>query len=108
MLERRLDNAVYKLGLANNHNEARQFVRHGHYLLNGKKVNIPSQAVRPGDVITVIESSRKNAHIMSAIANVEKRQVPQWLELDAKEFQRHGQGLPCCVKTSRCRCKSNT
>ncbi len=94
LLERRLDNTVYKLGLANNHNEARQFVRHGHYLVNGKKVDIPSLAVKAGDVITVIESSRKNPHILSAMANVEKRSVPGWLELEAKDFKGTVKALP--------------
>jgi small subunit ribosomal protein S4 len=87
LLERRLDNVVYRLGLANNHDEARQFIRHGHYLLNGKKVNIPSLSVKVNDVITVIDGSRKNGHILGAIANVEKRGVPQWLELEPATFK---------------------
>lgn len=94
LLERRLDNVVYRLGLANNHDEARQFIRHGHYLLNGKKVDIPSLSVKVNDVITVIESSRKNPHIMSAIANVEKRGVPQWLDMEPNNFKGQVKALP--------------
>lgn len=94
LLERRLDNVVYRLGFANNRNEARQFVRHGHFLLNGKKVNIPSLSVRTGDAITVVEASRKNVHIQSAIANVEKRGIPQWLDVDGNAFKGSVKGMP--------------
>jgi small subunit ribosomal protein S4 len=87
LLERRLDNTVYRMGFANNRDEARQFLRHGHYLLNGKKVDIPSLSVRAGDVITVVESSRTNVHIASAMANVDKRGLPQWIEVDANAFK---------------------
>jgi len=94
LLERRLDNAVYRAGFANNRNEARQLIRHNHYLINGKKVNIPSQAVRPNDVITVVDASKKNPHILSAIANVEKRGVPAWLDLDGNAFKATVKVLP--------------
>jgi len=94
LLERRLDNTVYRMGFANNREEARQFLRHGHYLLNGKRVNIPSLSVRQGDVITVVDSSRQNAHIGSAMANVDKRGVPQWLEVDNNKFTGTVKALP--------------
>jgi len=94
LLERRLDNVVYRMGFANNRNEARQFIRHGHFKLNGKKVNVPSLAVRPNDTITVVEGSKQNTHIMSAVANVEKRGVPQWLELDATKMVGQVKALP--------------
>jgi small subunit ribosomal protein S4 len=94
LLERRLDNVVYRLGFANNRDEARQFVRHGHFKLNGKKVNIPSLSVRVGDSLTVVDGSKQNTHIQAAIANVEKRGVPQWLELDGNNFKGSVKALP--------------
>jgi small subunit ribosomal protein S4 len=94
LLERRLDNVVYRLGFANNRDEARQFVRHGHFKLNGKKVNIPSLSVRAGDSLTVVDGSKQNTHIQAAIANVEKRGVPQWLELDGNNFKGSVKALP--------------
>jgi len=94
LLERRLDNVIYRMGFANNREEARQFVRHGHFLLNGKKVNIPSLSVKQNDVLTVIDGSKQNTHIQSALANVEKRGVPQWLEVDDKNFKGTVKALP--------------
>ncbi|MCC6810350.1 MAG: 30S ribosomal protein S4 [Deltaproteobacteria bacterium] len=94
LLERRLDNVVYRMGFANNRDEARQFIRHGHFKLNGKKVNIPSLSVRANDAIAVIDSSKSNTHIMSAVANVEKRGVPGWLELDPAKMTGKVAALP--------------
>jgi small subunit ribosomal protein S4 len=94
LLERRLDNVVYRLGFANNRDEARQFIRHGHFKLNGKKVNIPSLSVRTNDTISVIDSSKSNTHIMSAVANVDKRGVPQWLELDGTKLTGQVKAMP--------------
>lgn len=94
LLERRLDNVVYRLGFANNRDEARQFIRHGHFKLNGKKVNIPSLSVRVNDTLTVVDGSKQNTHIMSAIANVEKRGVPGWLELDGTKMVGKVNALP--------------
>jgi small subunit ribosomal protein S4 len=94
LLERRLDNVVYRLGFANNRDEARQFIRHGHFKLNGKKVNIPSLSIRANDTITVVDGSKQNTHIMSAVANVEKRGVPQWLELDGTKMVGQVKALP--------------
>jgi small subunit ribosomal protein S4 len=86
-LERRLDNIVYRLGFATSRNQARQIVRHGHILVNNKKVNIPSYATRPGDEITIREASRKNALIQYSLETISGRGgVPQWLELNRDAF----------------------
>jgi small subunit ribosomal protein S4 len=82
LLERRLDNAVYRLGFATSRAQARQLVRHGHFLINGKKVDIPSYQLRTGDVVTVRQSSQKNPAILHAIEEVKGRGVPAWLSLD--------------------------
>ncbi len=87
LLERRLDNVVYRMGFASDHAEARQLVRHGHFTINGKKVNIPSYLVRPKDVIAVRESSQKMARINEALAAVDRRGVPQWIVLDKENFR---------------------
>ena len=81
-LERRLDNVVVRLGFASTHNQARQLVRHGHFLVNGKKVDIPSYSVRQGDVITVLARSQKNPTIEHAIEEVKGRGIPEWLSFD--------------------------
>jgi small subunit ribosomal protein S4 len=82
LLERRLDNVVYRLGLATSRAQARQFVRHGHFLVNGKKVDIPSYSVKPGDVIGVLARSQKNPTIEHAIEEVKGRGIPGWLAFD--------------------------
>jgi small subunit ribosomal protein S4 len=82
LLERRLDNAVYRLGFATSRPQARQLVRHGHFQVNGRKVDIPSYSVKVGDVVTVRESSRANASILHAVEEVKGRGVPEWLSLD--------------------------
>ena len=87
LLERRLDNVVYRMGFASDHAEARQLVRHGHFTINGKKVNIPSYLVRVKDVVQVRESSQKIARINEALAAVDRRGVPQWITLDKDNFQ---------------------
>jgi small subunit ribosomal protein S4 len=83
LLERRLDNAVYRLGFATSRPQARQLVRHGHFQVNGRKVDIPSYSVKVGDVVSVRESSRGNASILHAVEEVKGRGVPEWLSLDA-------------------------
>lgn len=83
MLERRLDNVAYRVGFANSRTEARQLVRHGHFLINGKKVNIPSFLVNKGDTIEIREKSKAVARIQGALEGVKRREIPQWLELDA-------------------------
>src|ERR671926_477832 len=82
LLERRLDNAVYRLGFATSRPQARQLVRHGHFQVNGKKVDIPSYSVRAGDVITVIARSQKNPTIEHAMEEVKGRGIPEWLSFD--------------------------
>ena len=82
LLERRLDNVTLRFGFSSSHAEARQLVRHGHFTINGKRINIPSYQVRPGDVIEVREKSRKIQKIVDALANVERVPRPAWLELD--------------------------
>jgi small subunit ribosomal protein S4 len=85
-LERRLDNMVYRLGLANSRNEARQLIKHDHFLVNGKKVNVPSYLVTVGDQIRVKEKGRKVSRILEAVDTVARRGIPQWLELDKDNF----------------------
>jgi len=94
LLERRLDNAVYRLGFANSRNEARQLVRHNHFLVNRSKVNIPSYLVRPGDVIEVRERSKKIVRIQEALEGVARRGTPQWLELDKDQMKASVKSLP--------------
>ena len=81
-LERRLDNVTYRLGFASSRAEARLLVRHGHILVNGKRVNIPSYQVRVGDVISVKEQSRQMGRILTAMEGAQRRGVPDWAELD--------------------------
>ena len=86
ILESRLDNIVYRLGFAATRSEARQIVKHNHILVNGKRLNIPSYSVRPGEKIEVREESRKMNSINAALAQVEKRASLSWLELDKANF----------------------
>src|SRR3954471_8653067 len=82
LLERRLDNVTYRLGFGSSRAEARLLVRHGHILVNDRRVNIPSYFVRVGDVISVREQSRQMARILTAMDGVQRRGVPEWAELD--------------------------
>jgi len=86
-LELRLDNVVFRMGFADTRAEARQLVRHGHFTVNGKRVNIPSFAVKPGTTIEVAEKSRKILRISEALETVDRRGVPQWIDLDKKGFK---------------------
>jgi small subunit ribosomal protein S4 len=81
LIERRLDNAVYRLGYATSRAQARQLVRHGHISVNGRKVNIPSFQVKVGDEVAVTEGSRTNAHIQNAFQTASGRGRPGWLEI---------------------------
>jgi len=83
MLERRLDNVVYRLGFATSRAQARQLVRHGHFLVNGKKVDIPSYAVRSGDAIAIRSGSAQNPTIQHAMEEVKGRGIPEWLNFDS-------------------------
>jgi small subunit ribosomal protein S4 len=94
LLERRLDNIIYRLGFANSRNEARQLVRHNHFLVNQSKVSIPSYLVKPGDVIELREKSKKVVRILEALEGVARRGVPQWLELDKDQMKGNVKGLP--------------
>ena len=94
LLERRLDNTVYRLGFTNSRNEARQLVRHNHFLVNQSKVNIPSYLVKPGDIIEVREKSKKIVRILEALEGVARRGVPQWLELDKEQLKGNVKALP--------------
>ncbi|MDY0001622.1 MAG: 30S ribosomal protein S4 [Polyangia bacterium] len=94
LLERRLDSAVYRLGLAGNRAEARQLILHRHVLVNGVRVNIPSFLVKKGDEIEIREKSRTVARISEAIAGVDRRGVPAWLELDRANFRGKVVALP--------------
>ena len=82
LLERRLDNVVYRMGMAESRKEARQLVLHGHFTLNGKKVTIPSISVRVGDVISVKENSRDSAKIKGLMEGLASKLSPKWLEVD--------------------------
>lgn len=93
-LELRLDNAVYRLGFADSRKEARQLVLHNHFLLNGKKVNIPNTILRVNDEISVKTKSQKGVTILRAMENVKKREIPDWLELNPAEFKGKVKYLP--------------
>ena len=86
LLERRLDNMIYRLGFATTHAEARQLVRHGHFQVNGKSVNIPSLSGAAGRHGRVSEKSRKVDAINERLSAVDRRGVPTWLELEKEEF----------------------
>lgn len=94
LLERRLDNLVYRLGFANSRNEARQLVRHSHFLVDQKKVSIPSYVVKVGGVIELREKSRKITRISDALESVARRGVPSWLELEKDQFRGRLVSLP--------------
>jgi small subunit ribosomal protein S4 len=94
MLERRLDNMVYRMSFANSRAEARQLVRHGHFAVNGRKVSIPSFLAEPGDIITVRDASRQVVRIVQALELSQRRGVPDWLELDRDGFTGKVKSLP--------------
>ncbi len=94
LLERRLDNVVYRLGFAASRRQARQFVLHGHILVNGKRVNVPSFFVRAGDEVAVKPKSRQNPLIIAALEDVAGRGVPEWLSLDRENFTGRVLDLP--------------
>ena len=94
MLERRLDSMAYRMGFATSRSEARQLVRHSHLMVNGRKVNIPSYLVRPGDVVELREKSRKIARINESLDGVMRRGLPSWVELTRDAFQGTVKTLP--------------
>ena len=87
LLERRLDNVVYRLGLGTSRAEARQLVLHGHFTVNGKRVNIPSYLISANDVIAVCEKSRSNSRIAEIVDVTGGRTIPEWLSFDADKMQ---------------------
>ncbi len=93
-LERRLDNAVYRLGFLSSRSEARQFVNHGHILVNGKKVDIPSYLISLNDVIEIREKSKESKRIKESIESVARRGVVDWLELDSEKLTGKVKRLP--------------
>ena len=86
LLERRLDNTIFRMGLAESHKEARQLVLHANFTLNGKKVNIPSILVKPGDVIAVKEAARENGRIKELVEALESKVAPKWLEVNKTDL----------------------
>lgn len=94
ILERRLDNVIYKLGFASSRDQARQMVRHGLFTLNGKKVNIPSLQVKAGDVIEVPEKNRKIPALAQVADVLARRGCPAWLECDGTSFKGIVKALP--------------
>jgi len=94
ILERRLDNMVYRMGFASSRNEARQLIRHNHFEVNGKRVNIPSYLMRAGDVIELKEKSRKIAKVQESLEGSSRRGVPRWLEVDKDNLKGKVVALP--------------
>ena len=87
LLESRLDNVVYNMGIGASRSEARQIVRHNSILVNGKKVNIPSYQVLPGDEISVVDASKNQLRIKAAIEAAAERGTPEWMDVDIKAFK---------------------
>jgi len=94
LLERRLDNVAFRLGFASTRSEARQLIRHGHFTVNGRKVNIPSYLVQVGDQIGLRERSKKVQRIVASLEAVSRRPMPTWLELEKDAFRGSIKGLP--------------
>ncbi len=94
MLERRLDNVVYRLGFSTSRAQARQLVRHGHFSVNGRTVDVPSFQVREGDIVGVRERSRKAPAVLHAMDEVKGRGIPEWLELQAEQMSGRIVSLP--------------
>jgi small subunit ribosomal protein S4 len=94
LLESRLDNVVHRIGFAATRSAARQLVKHNHVLINGRKVNIPSYVVKKGDKIELVEASRKNAFVNASLAQLERRPMLSWLEVDKANFSATFKGAP--------------
>ena len=94
LLERRLDNLVFRMGFTSTRQEARQLVLHRHFQVNGRICNIPSAMLRPGDVVEVKESSRKIVKVTESLAAVERRGVPSWLDVEKDNFRGLVKGMP--------------
>ena len=94
LLERRLDNVVYRLGLATSRPQARQLVRHGHLYVNGKRADVPAYSLKEGDAVSVRERSNKKASILYAMEEVKGRGIPGWLQFDASAMTGRIASLP--------------
>jgi len=94
LLERRLDNVIYRLGFGSSRSESRQLVRHGHFTVNGRKVNIPSYMIRVGDVIAVRDKSKDSPRIKELLERAGDRTPPAWLELEADQARARVVDLP--------------
>jgi small subunit ribosomal protein S4 len=94
LLERRLDNAVHRMGFAASRPEARQLTRHGHVLVNGKRLDIPSYVVRVGDTISLEEGARKFKFVAAAVAGADKRPIASWLDVDRANWSGTVKGPP--------------
>ena len=94
LLETRLDNVSYRMGFGASRTEARQIVRHNGILVNGRRVNIPSYQVRPGDVIEVADKAKAHLRVKAAAEAAESRGVPEWMEVDAKALKGTFKSLP--------------
>jgi small subunit ribosomal protein S4 len=93
-LERRLDSVVYLMGYAESRNQARQLIVHKHFLVNGRKMDIPSYLVKMGDVVEVKEKSKKMKTVLASIEAVKRREIPKWIELEQAKFKGTVKQLP--------------
>jgi len=94
LLESRLDNAVYRMGFASSRNQARQLIRHNHFTVNSKKVNIPSFHLSTGDVVEVRENKRELPIIVEAMETIVRRGLPNWIEVDKESFRGTVKSIP--------------
>jgi small subunit ribosomal protein S4 len=94
LLERRFDNIVYRMGFANSRAEGRQLVRHGHCLVNGKKLDVPSALLKPGDQVTIRDKSRLSTRVVEALEASQRRGVPDWIEVDRQTFSGRLKAVP--------------
>lgn len=94
VLESRLDNMIYRAGFASSRKEARQFVTHGLFLVNGRAVNIPSYEVKPGDVVQLTEAKRNLGRVNDSLTAAESRKIPDWVELNRADFSFKVRALP--------------
>jgi len=94
LLERRLDNVVYRLGFGSSRKEARQFVKHYHFKVNGRRVNVPARILKKGDVVELVEKSKSSAKLTGQLAANSMRELPVWLELDKDKFKGTIKDLP--------------
>jgi small subunit ribosomal protein S4 len=100
LLERRLDNTVYRMGFAESRNEARQLVRHGHLAVNGRKVDIPSFLVKPGDMVAWREGSINKEPYKSALEGIDSKVIPSWLSIDKGNLSGRVLSLPLADEVS--------